>query len=289
MLKHLENVIEGISVKWINIILMAIVAIAFIIPAQGVAAQVVGVQTVTITGAVYSGALPMSGAKVQLMTWDGKSMGVPLKTTTTSDGSVNPKGYFQFKGVPYDASKPFNYVVMASKDDATAYAMVHIVAPVKAGQQPLAEPIFLDFDMDSWVSDVVGTVQSGNIVPVVPVQGAQVTLYSVDQTTNQTTKVEGITNPVSTDELGHFRFPGLMYGFYKVDVVKDNKGSSQAFTVYQQETNVNVIIRDLILTVKPSTKPGNQTGGWLPIPGFEALAMLVAFAGAAFVVSRRIK
>ena len=76
--------------KWIGIILMAIIAIAFIIP-QTVAAQVVGTQLVTVSGAVDSGALPISGAKVQLLTWDGKNMGQAIKTATTSDGQCEPQ------------------------------------------------------------------------------------------------------------------------------------------------------------------------------------------------------
>lgn len=282
--------IEGISVKWIGIILMAIVAIAFIIPAQTVAAQVVGIQMVSVSGAVYSGALPIAGAKVQLFSWDGSSMGQAIKTATTSDGTVNPKGYFQLNNVPYDSTKAFNYVVMASKDDATAYAMVHVVPAANAGQKAIAEPVYLDFGMDSWVSDVTGMVQSGNIDPMVPVQGAQVTLYSIDKATNQTFKVEGgFANPATTDQLGHYEFKDLPYGFYKIDVVKDNKGVSTPFTVYQQETHVNSIITSLILKVTPTPKPGQSSGSGLPfgIPGFEAFAMLAAFAGAAYFVSRR--
>ncbi len=276
--------------KWTGIILTAIVAIAFIIPAQTVAAQVVGVQTVTVSGAVYSGALAISGAKVQLLSWDGSSMGQAIKTATTSDGTVNPKGYFQFNNVPYSSTKGFSYVIMASKDDMTAYAMVHVVPATTAGQKAIAEPVYLDFGMDSWVSDVTGMVQSGNIDPMVPVQGAQVTLYSIDQSTNQTFKVEGsFANPTTTDQLGHYEFKDLPYGFYKVDVMKDNKGTSTTFTVYQQETHVNSIITSLIVKVTPTPKPGQNTGGWLPfgISGFEAFAMLAAFAGAAYFVSRR--
>ena len=276
--------------KWIGIILMAIIAIAFIIP-QTVAAQVVGIQTVTVSGGVYSGALPISGAKVQLLTWDGKTMGQSIKTATTSDGSVNPKGYFQFNNVPFDTNKSFNYVIEASKDDATAFAMVHVVPIEEAGQKAIAEPVYLDFGMDSWVSDVTGTVQSANIKPLGLVQGATVTLYVIDQTTNKTAKVEGaaFANPTTTNELGAYEFKDLPYGFYKVDVVKNNYIQSTTFTVYQQETHVNTIISGLIMQITATARPGEKPGSGLPfgIPGFEAAAMLVAFVGAAYFVSRR--
>ena len=258
----MDHKTEGISVKWIGIILMAIVAIAFIIP-QTVAAQVVGIQTVTVSGAVYSGALPISGAKVSLLTWDGKTMGQAIKTATTSDGSVNPKGYFQFNNVPFDSNKTFNYVIEATKDDATAFAMVHVVAAEAIGQKAIAEPVYLDFGMDSWVSDVTGTVQSANIEPLGLVQGATVTLYTVDQTTNQTAKVEGsFSNPTTTDARGGYEFKDLPYGFYKVDVVKNNYIQSTTFTVYQQETHVNTIISGLIMQITPTPKPGQKLGQW---------------------------
>jgi PGF-CTERM protein len=286
----MDNKTEGISVKWIGIILMAIVAIAFIIPQTVAAQQVVGIQTVTVSGAVYSGALPISGAKVQLLTWDGTTMGQAIKTATTSDGSVNPKGYFQFNNVPFDANKSFNYVIEASKDDATAFAMVHVVAAEAAGQKAISEPVYLDFGMDSWVSDVTGTVQSANIKPLGLVQGATVTLYVVDQTTNQSSKVEGsFSNPATTNELGAYEFNDLPYGFYKVDVVKNNYIQSTYFTVYQQETHVNTIISGLIMQITPTPAPGQSSGSGLPfgIPGFGVAAMLVAFVGAAYFVSRR--
>jgi PGF-CTERM protein len=287
--KKIDHKTEGISVKWIGIILMAIVAIAFIIP-QTVAAQVVGIQTVTVSGAVYSGALPISGAKVSLLTWDGKTMGQAIKTGTTSDGSVNPKGYFQFNNVPFDTNKSFNYVIEAEKDDATAFAMVHVVAVEAAGQKAIAEPIYLDFGMDSWVSDLTGTVQSANIEPLGLVQGATVTLYAVDPSTGQTAKVEGsFTNPATTDARGGYEFTNLPYGFYKVDVVKNNYIESTTFTVFQQETHVNTIISGLIMQITPTPIPGQKPSSGLPfgIPGFGVAAMLIAFVGAAYFVSRR--
>ena len=95
---------------------------------------------------------------------------------------MNPKGYFQFNNVPFDTNKLFNYVIEASKDDAIAFAMVHVVAAESAGQKAISEPVYLDFGMDSWVSDVTGTVQSANIKPLGLVQGATVTLYVIDRT-----------------------------------------------------------------------------------------------------------
>ncbi|HEY3422802.1 MAG TPA: hypothetical protein VGK13_06545, partial [Methanocellaceae archaeon] len=168
----------------------------------------------------------------------------------------------------------------------------HVVAAEDVGQKAIAEPIFLDFGMDSWVSDVTGTVQSGNIKPVAGlVQGATVTLYAIDPTTNQAAKVAGsFANPATTDARGGYEFKDLPYGSYKVDVNKDNYIASSTFTVFQQETHVNTIISGLIMQITPTPKPGQPTGGSsLPfgIPGFGAAAMLVAFVGAAYFVSRR--
>ena len=141
--------------------------------------------------------------------------------------------------------------------------MVHVVAPEALGQKAIAEPIYLDFGMDSWVSDVTGTVQSANIEPLGLVQGATVTLYAIDTTTGQTAKVEGaFSNPATTDAKGGYEFKDLPYGTYKVDVVKNNYIQSSTFTVYQQETHVNTIISGLIMQITPTPSPGPELRQW---------------------------
>ncbi len=277
--------------KRIGFVLLALLAIAFLAPA----CMAQSMQTVNINGYVYSGALPIDGAKVQIYTWDGKNMGnAPQKTVTTSDGSNGIVGSFLLKNVPYDSSKTFNYVVKAEKDDRTAYALVHIVPPEKAGEAPKAEPIVLDLAMDSWVTDLTGTVQSGNLLAnAIGVQGANVTLYERNQTTGE--PLPTVKTSATTNTLGKFEVKDLGYGLYQAVVTATVNGKSYIekvnFTVYQQETNVNVIMSGVILstptptaTAKPS---GSAGGGFFGLPGFEAVLALAALSGAALYLKKR--
>lgn len=277
--------------KRIGFVLLAILAIAFLAPA----CMAQSMQTVNVNGYVYSGALPIDGAKVQIYSWDGKNMGnAPLKTVTTSDGSSGIKGSFVLKNVPYDSSKAFNYVVKAEKDDRTAYALVHIVPPEKAGETPKAEPIVMDLAMDSWVTDLTGIVQSGNLLAnAIGVQNANVTIFERNQTTGE--PLPTAKAAITTNSLGKFEVKELPYGLYQAVVTAalndKNYIEKVNFTVYQQETNVNVIMSGVILatatptaTAKPSTGGG---GGFFGLPGFEAVLALAALSGAALYLKKR--
>lgn len=275
--------------KRIGLVLLAIVAIAFLTPAS--MAQTSS-QIVNINGYVYSGALPMGGAKVQLYSWDGKNMGnSPLKTVTSVDASKGT-GSFSFKNVPYDSSKTFNYVVRAEKDDQIAFALVHIVPPEKAGELPKAEPIVLDLAMDSWVTDLTGTVQSGNLLAnAIGVQGANVSIYERNQTTGAV--LTTIAATAVTDTNGKFEIKNLPYGLYQAAInakVNNNNYMEKVnFTVYQQETHINAIMSQILLaTATPTATPRpSGSGGFFGIPGFEMVLALLALAGTALVLRKR--
>lgn len=278
--------------KRIGFILIAIAAIAILAPVC--TAQ--STQYVNVDGCVYSGALPVDGAKVQIYSWDGKDMGnAPLRTVTTSDGSDGSiVGSFTLKNVPYDPGKVFSYAIKVEKGGREAYALVHIVPPVTSSETPKAEPIIMDLSMESWMTDLTGMVQSGNLLQdALGIQKADVTIYERDQTTGALS-----SSPVAsatTDSSGKFEVRDLPYGLYQavVKATVNNKNYMEKvnFTVYQQETHINVIMTQIMLaTPTPTSKPGGSSGtssGFFGIPGFEAVLALVAIGGTALLFRRK--
>ncbi|AFC99596.1 hypothetical protein Mtc_0835 [Methanocella conradii HZ254] len=278
--------VEGICVKRIGFILMAIMLIALMAPAcMAQSAQTV----VNVKGYVYKGALPVDGAKVQIYSWDGEKMGTSPMSTTVSATIDGLSGAFEFKNVPYDPSKTFNWVVQAEKDGAQAHAMVYIVPPQQAGEAPKAEPIVLDLGMWDWKTDLRGMVQSGNLATnALPISDATVKIYARDA--NGTVGTTPVATAI-TDASGQFDIPNVLgYGQYQaVAITKDNHVARTNFTAYQQETHVNLVMTDIILaTPTPTAKPGGSTsGGFFGLPGFEAVLALAALSGTSLFLRRR--
>ncbi len=276
---------EGICVKRIGFILMAITLIALMAPACMAQSS----QTVTVKGTVYNGALPVDGAKVQIYSWDGEKMGTSPMSTTVTAPINGVSGSFEFKNVPYDPSKTFNWVVQAEKDGVQAHAMVYIVPPQQAGDEPKVEPIVLDLRMWDWKTDLTGMVQSGNLaINALPIKDATVKIYAIDANGTVGTTPLAIA---STDASGQFHIANILgYGRYQaVAVTKDNHVAITNFTAYQQETHINLVMTDVILaTPTPTAKPGQGTsGGLFGLPGFEAALALIAISGAALLIRRR--
>lgn len=270
-------------------ITLAVVAIALLVPACTSQSLTV----VNVNGYIYSGALPMGGVKLTLYSWDGANMGTtPLKTTTSSEGSTGT-GSFSFKNVPYESSKTFNYVVKAEKDGRTAYALVHILPATSSTESPKAESIVMDFAMDSWVTDLTGTVQSGNLLAnAIGVPSANITIYARNQSDG--TVLPGIKATAVTDANGKFEIKDLPYGLYQAVVTakvnNNNYIEKVDFTVYQQETHINAIMSQVMLstpTPTPTANNGGSGGGLFGIPGFEAVLALVALSGAAICLGKR--
>ncbi len=272
--------------KRIAFVLMAILVIALLAPACMAQSS----QQLTIKGYVYNGGLPADGARVQIYTWDGERMGTSPQKTTTTQSIDGVAGAFEFKNVPYDPSKTFQYVIQAEKDGKQAHAMVYTVPPQKAGQAPKVETIILDLNMWDWKSTLTGMVQSGNLAEnALPIVGATVNVYPVKNGTVSTTAAVTAT----TDGTGQFNIPNALdYGQYQaVALTKDNHVAKTNFTAYKQETNINLVMTDIILatpTPTPTRKPsGSSGGGFFGLPGFEAVLALAALSGAALYLKKR--
>lgn len=277
--------------KRIGFILLAIMAIAFLVPALSMAQST---QTVDITGNVYNGAIAVNGVKVQIYNWDGKNMGTSPDATTMTQTINGRQGSFEFKSVPYDSSKTYQYVIQAQSDLGTAHALVYILPPDNAHPAPeVLEPINLDMKMWDWKTDLTGMVQTGNMgQDAVPIPGATVTIYSRDNGTVGTTPLATAT----TDSTGQFEIKNVLsYGQYEAAVaavVNNNHYSDTVdFTAYQQETNIlSTMTHVIIVTATPTTTPSggsNGGNGFMGMPGFEVVLALVALGGVALYMRKK--
>ena len=277
--------------KRIGFILLAIIVIALLLPALGTAQSA---QTVTVTGTVYTGALPVNGAKVQIYSWDGTSMGTAPQATTYTQVINNVPGSFEFDNVPYDPAKTFNWVVQAQSDEGAAHAMVYALPADATHPLPAVQPIILDLKMWDWKTDLTGMVQSGNMAQQgIGIPNANVTIYTMDH--NGTVG----TTPVATTMTGgdgQFEIQNILdYGQYQAvinAVVNNNHYVDKInFTAYQQQTPILATMTQVILTTPtPTPKPTTSTGGsggFFGIPGFEAILALAAIGGAALFLNRK--
>ena|GEM_PF-4332552 len=277
--------------KRIGLILMAILVIALLLPALGTAQSA---QTVTVTGTVYTGALPVNGAKVQIYSWDGKSMGTAPMATTYTQVINGVAGSFEFDNVPYDPSKTFNWVVQAQNDVGAAHAMVYILPSDADHPLPAVQPLILDLKMWDWKTDLTGMVQSGNMAQQgIGIPNANVSIYARDSngTIGQTPVATAMTG---SD--GQFDIKNVLdYGQYQavVNAVVNNNHyvDKKNFTAYQQQTPFLSTMTQIILatptpTPLPTAKPSGS-GGFFGIPGFEAILALAAIGGAALFLRRK--
>jgi PGF-CTERM protein len=279
-------------VKRIGLILLAILVIALLLPALGTAQSA---QTVTVTGTVYTGALPVNGAKVQIYSWDGTSMGTAPQSTTYTQVINGVAGSFEFDNVPYDPSKTFNWVVQAQNDMGAAHAMVYVLPSDATHPLPAVQPIILDLKMWDWKTDLTGMVQSGNMAQQgIAIPNANVSIYTRDSngTIGQT--------PVATTMTGsdgQFDIKNILdYGQYQAvvnAVINNNHYVNKInFTAYQQQTPILATMTQIILatptpTPTPSANKPGSGGGLFGIPGFEAILALAAIGGAALVLRRK--
>jgi PGF-CTERM motif len=282
-------------VKRIGFVLIAIVAMALFVPALGMAQSSV---LLDVTGTVYNGALPVNGATVQIYSWNGQVMGTsPLATTYTK--TINGvDGSFEFDSVPYYPSQaqPFEYAIEAQNNGAQAHAMAYVLAPENANETYEVEPIIMDLSMWDWTTDLTGIVQSGNLNPDASgVANANVAIYQLDQngTAQQTAAASATTGSSGQFEIRN----ALKYGDYEAVVTATYNGNTYTkdanFTVYEQETHLNIPMTGLTIKASPTATPpaphsGSTTeGGFLGMPGFESLLALVAIGGAAALLIRK--
>jgi 5-hydroxyisourate hydrolase-like protein (transthyretin family) len=287
-------------VKRIGFVLIAIVAMALLVPALGTA-QSTSTMTVDVTGNVYSGALPVNGATVQIYSWNGQSMGTSPLATTYSKTINNIDGSFDFQGVPYDPSQaqPFEYVIMAQNNGAQAHAMVYVIAPENANETYDVQHVNLDLAMWDWKTDLTGIVQSGNLnQDASGIPNAQINIYPVDQ--NGTVGQTAVAS-TTTDSNGQFEIKNVLnYGQYQAVITATYNGnnyiSKPNFTAYEQEYLLNVPMTGINIAPKATPTPnagksgssGNtKSSGFFGIPGFESILALVAIGGAAALMIRK--
>lgn len=264
--------------RLMRLVIIAIIATVILLSAQGVALQV-SQKSTTVSGYVYRGAVPVDYADVTLRTWDGHNPGSVIKTTTTDE-----TGKFTFRGVYFDPSNQLAYCVEATRYDESAYVLVYMVDSPTGVR---VSPIKIDITDTSGYSDVAGAANIHKGSDMTLAMGANVTLFVRDPVNNTLNRMEIPGNPTKADGKGEFTFKSVPYGFYTVEVLKGNDGGKQDFVAYKQETSLSVVASPGYVPiatptpVPPSWTPDSGLFG-LSIPGFEAVAMLLAFMFVAY-------
>jgi hypothetical protein len=263
--------------------ILSALIMAVLMPSQCVADMP---KSVNIQGYVYYMGTPADNARVYLLNWDGSRPGDLVSSTSTSDGSINPKGFFKFTSVLYDPAKPFNYCIKADREGDAAYVLVYIIDPYSPN--PIVAPIKIDVATESWRGDLSGNVQNMDMYTV---PAAKVTLYERDPVNNTTKKLTTIYNPITASDNGDFVFKSMPYGFYRIEAEKNGKMGTEDVVVYKQEVNRIIILNKAVPCPTPTPKPGiNLTGGGgiFGIPGFEMVFALAAFLGVAFYLRKKV-
>lgn len=261
--------------RFIKLIVLAMLVCAFLIPAQAMAQT--PLKSVTITGTVYDGGLPSAGARVMLLAWDGQRPGNVVASIMSADGSVAPKGSFTFQNVMFDPAVPISYCIQADKDGKSSYILVHITdAPAGTSQKPKYEKLILDLSKPSWVSDLTVTVQSKDLVFI---KDANVTLYNK---ANETSAPSTVFATGKTGVNGQVSFGAVPYGFYQIKAERNGAIETYNLLVYKQETTAIVPMEDVKLA-SPTPGPKASTS----TPGFEAVFAIAALLGAAYYLRKR--
>jgi PGF-CTERM protein len=288
-----EDNTRGIDVRYTRLIIIACVLCALVFPLQAFAESTPFYGDVK--GTVYSQAFRAPGATVTLKTLDpvtGVETGNVASTTTDSTGN------FKFDYVVFSPDKQFQYMIRADKGSSSALAWVYALPPTNDSEAYVA-PINMDLSVPSRYTDATVTVWSTQArsttntnLGVVP--RVMLRLYKVDLDSRNRTQV-GAT--YTTDNNGQYTFTGLPYGLYVVRAESMGQSAEQQFAAYQQICSVGIISNLPIPSPTPTPKPtatpgpgaGNQTstgGGFFGIPGFEAVAALIALLGAALYLRR---
>ncbi|OPY28800.1 MAG: hypothetical protein A4E28_01324 [Methanocella sp. PtaU1.Bin125] len=277
--------------RYTRLIIIACVLFALIAPMQALAqsASYYG----DVKGTVYSQAFKAPGAKVTLYTWDPVNrMQLDEKASAYTDDSGN----FNFNYVVFQPDRQFQYVVRADKGSSSALALVYALPPTNDSSVYVA-PINMDLSVPSMYTDATVTVWSTQATTTThtnlgPVPGVKLLLYAVDMASGNRSL---IGSSYTTDANGQHTYTGLPYGLYVARAESMGQAAEQSFAAYQQIRSVDIYSSLPIPSPTPTPKPSatagpggnNQTsGGGFGIPGFEAVAALIALLGGALYLRR---
>ncbi|MGA9140806.1 MAG: PGF-CTERM sorting domain-containing protein [Methanocella sp.] len=279
--------------RYTRLIIIACVLCALVFPLQAFAESKPFYGDVK--GTVYSQAFKASGAHVFLKTMDAET---GVETGNVADTYTDSSGNFKFDYVVFSPDKQFQYMIRADKGSNSALAWVYAL-PADNYSDSYVAPINMDLSVPSKYTDTTVTVWSTQArtttntnLGVVP--RVMLHLYKVDLNGGNRTQVG---SSYTTDNIGQYTFTGLPYGLYVVRAESMGQAVEQPFAAYQQISSVTISTNLPIPSPTPTPKPtatprpgstGNETssGGFFGIPGFEAVAALIALLGAALYLRR---